>query len=289
MVYLSALLPFVSLVCAATIPAARDVHDHQVRSALPDRWYHDDDHPAHSLFKRQSPTPTATNSSGPPQVGSPAWTAAYPSDTPDLKALPKAWTDALNAAVQAGKIPNIPQSTQANPDTNPTYPNKLDPTSPEVCSGTYQCRGPDTIWDAPNGTLGLGFDDGPLPPSPTLYAFLRQNNLHATHFFIGTNILQYWQNFNIAFHDNQDDIAVHTWTHPYMTTLSNEQVLAELAWTVQIIYDSAGGRLPRYWRPPYGDTDVRVTAIAKQVLGMTAIVWNHEYAVSLPSAHPLHF
>ena len=32
-----------------------------------------------------------------------------------------------------------------------------------------------------------------------------------------------------------------------------------------LIANSTGGRLPKYWRPPYGDTDVRVSAIAKEV------------------------
>lgn len=66
-----------------------------------------------------------------------------------------------------------------------------------------------------------------------------------------------------AYNVSGDDIAVHTWTHPYMTTLSNEQVVAEIGWTMQIIHDSTGGRLPRFWRPPYGDSDNRVRAICR--------------------------
>ena len=121
----------------------------------------------------------------------------------------------------------------------------------------------------------------PLPPrgiqpSDGLYAFLRQNQVKATHFFIGTNILNYWNEFNTAFQTNQDDIAVHTWTHPHMTALSNADVVAQLGWTLQVIYNSTGGRLARYWRPPYGDTDLRVTAIAQQVFGLRTVVWNHE-------------
>ena len=76
----------------------------------------------------------------------------------------------------------------------------------------------------------------------------------------------------------QDDIAVHTWTHPYMTTLSNLDLLGQFGWTMEIIHNSTGGRLPRFWRPPYGDADNRVVAIAKEVFGLTTIVWNQEYA-----------
>ena len=131
-----------------------------VRKRLPtNTWFHDEDHFAHALFKRQS-----ANSSNPtdgvtyPTVGSPQWAKAYPADLPDTAKLPVAWTNALNAAVSAGKIPNIPPSTLVN--GNPTYPKGYSATSARVCSGTYQCRIPGDIWDAPEGTIGCGFDDG---------------------------------------------------------------------------------------------------------------------------------
>jgi len=126
----------------------------------------------------------------------------------------------------------------------------------------------------------------PLPPrgvqpGDALYAFLRQNQVKATHFFIGVNIINNWNQFNTAFQTNQDDIAVHTWTHPHMTALSNADVVAQLGWTLQVIYNSTGGRLARYWRPPYGDTDLRVTAIAKEVFGLTTVIWNRECVLCL--------
>jgi len=71
---------------------------------------------------------------------------------------------------------------------------------------------------------------------------------------------------------------VHTYTHPYMTTLSNERVLAELGYTMQIIHDSTGGRVPKYWRPPFGDVDNRVRAIAREVFDLTTVVWNQDSA-----------
>lgn len=61
-----------------------------------------------------------------------------------------------------------------------------------------------------------------------------------------------------------------------MTSLTNEIILGELAWTMQIISDLTGGRVPKYWRPPSGDSDNRVRAIAKHVLGLTQINWNKE-------------
>ena len=64
-----------------------------------------------------------------------------------------------------------------------------------------------------------------------------------------------------------------------MTTLPNADVVAQLGWTLQVIYNSTEGRLARYWRPPYGDIDARVSAIAREVFGLTAVLWNHAYAL----------
>lgn len=115
-----------------------------------------------------------------------------------------------------------------------------------------------------------------LQASPALYDFLQQNKQQSTHYMIGLNILNNPTIFQQAYNVLGSDIAVHTWTHPYMTTLNSSLVLAELAWTLQIIYDSTGGKLPRFWRPPYGDIDTRVSAIAQNVLGMTAVLWNQD-------------
>lgn len=61
-----------------------------------------------------------------------------------------------------------------------------------------------------------------------------------------------------------------------MSTLTNEQILAELGWCMQIIHDSTGGRVPAFWRPPYGDADNRVRAIAKEIFGLTTVIWNYD-------------
>ena len=62
-----------------------------------------------------------------------------------------------------------------------------------------------------------------------------------------------------------------------MTTKTNQEVVGELGWTMELIHNSTGGRLPKYWRPPYGDSDERVRAIAKEVFGLRTVIWNQEY------------
>lgn len=148
------LLPLLALAHPAPHPDGAE----SVKRALPSRWYHEPGHPVEKLFKRQNgdvPTDGVTY----PPVGSPEWAAGFPDVHPSLTNLPTAWVDALNAAVAAGKIPNIPEARDTG--GNPVYPSGVNPLSPEVCSGTAKCRNPDDIWDAPDGVLALSFDDGP--------------------------------------------------------------------------------------------------------------------------------
>ncbi|CAE6439299.1 unnamed protein product [Rhizoctonia solani] len=240
-------------------------------TALPSRWYREigaNDHPVHQLFSRQTSTDP---------VGSPAWAAKYPSSASNTT-VPQAWLDALKAAQAAGKIPTtatVPVATTAG-----VYRDRsgktLDAGKAPICSSTVGCKDDTQVYDVPDGIVALSFDDGPYPASPVLYKFLRDNNQKVTHFYIGSNILENPEIFKEAYEVNQNDIAVHTWSHQQTTTLTDEMVLFELGWCCQIIHDSTGGRLPRYWRPPYGDSDSRVRAIAKEIFGMDTVIWNDD-------------
>lgn len=59
-----------------------------------------------------------------------------------------------------------------------------------------------------------------------------------------------------------------------MTSLTNEEIVAQLYWTQKAIKESLG-ITPKCWRPPYGDVDDRVRAIAWQ-MGMRTILWDQD-------------
>ncbi|KAJ7185323.1 glycoside hydrolase/deacetylase [Mycena filopes] len=264
------------LLSGASVHRRHDhAHAHNIAKRLPSpQWYHDSDHPVHELFRRAAPTDGATYAA----VGSDEWSKPFPPGppaSPDVKILPAAWVAALNDAIARKAIPDIPLSANVSDGGSPVYPTGSDPNSPQICSATYQCRIDGDIWDVADGHVGLSFDDGPEAGTASLLQFLDQQKQLVTHFMIGSNIVFQPDDFLAAF-NRGDDIAVHTWTHPHMTTQSNLQVLGELGWTMQIIHDSTGGRVPKFWRPPYGDSDVRTRAIAKEVFGMTTIIWNQD-------------
>lgn len=64
--------------------------------------------------------------------------------------------------------------------------------------------------------------------------------------------------------DDGHHIAIHTWSHTPLTSLNNEAVVAELYFTQKIIQDVTGVT-PLMWRPPTGDVDDRVRAIAREM------------------------
>ncbi|KAI8099736.1 uncharacterized protein BX664DRAFT_322009 [Halteromyces radiatus] len=130
---------------------------------------------------------------------------------------------------------------------------------------------PDIVQCLEPNTWGLTFDDGPNCSHNAFYDFLEQNNQKASMFYIGSNVIGWPYGAMRGLKDGHH-LAGHTWSHRLMTTLSNQEVLAELYYTSKAI-KYVTGVTPLYWRPAQGDLDDRVRWIATQ-LNLTAILWN---------------
>ena len=96
------------------------------------------------------------------------------------------------------------------------------------------------------------------------------NDLKTTFFVVGSRVLSRPE-MVVSEYMSGHQISVHTWSHPYLTNLTNEQIVAELGWTMKVIKETIGVT-PRTFRPPYGDIDDRVRAIAAK-MGLTPIIW----------------
>ncbi|KAI7866749.1 hypothetical protein BDF14DRAFT_1727578 [Spinellus fusiger] len=135
------------------------------------------------------------------------------------------------------------------------------------------CTRPTDIVSCPKGQWGITYDDGPTDFSSKLYDFLDTTQQKATLFMIGGQVVRY-PNLVKRAYDSGHEIAIHTWSHSYLTTETNEQIIAELKWT-ELAIEEVTGRKPRFFRPPYGDIDDRVRDIGK-ALGFTPVIWNHD-------------
>ncbi|KAG1459978.1 hypothetical protein G6F56_006048 [Rhizopus delemar] len=142
------------------------------------------------------------------------------------------------------------------------------------CDWTFTgCFGKDDLYECPKGQWALTYDDGPSEYSPKLYDYLDKVKVKATFFMVGGQVVQFPEHALRAYKSGHE-IAMHTWSHSYMTTLTNEQIVAELKWN-ELAIKEVTGVSPKYFRPPYGDIDDRVRNVAA-ALGFIPIIWNHD-------------
>ncbi|KAI7893220.1 chitin deacetylase 1 [Mucor mucedo] len=136
------------------------------------------------------------------------------------------------------------------------------PKTAGINADLYACPEPD-VW-------GITFDDGPNCSHNAFYDYLEKEKQKATMFYIGSNVVN-WPYGALRGVKDGHHIAGHTWSHKMMTTLTNQEVLAELYYTQKAI-KHVTGVTPKHWRPALGDLDDRVRWIATQ-LDLTAILW----------------
>ncbi|ORY03288.1 glycoside hydrolase/deacetylase, partial [Basidiobolus meristosporus CBS 931.73] len=121
------------------------------------------------------------------------------------------------------------------------------------------------------GKWALSFDDGPSNYTMQLLDILAAAKVKATFLMIGSQVTQFPDAVKRAFNEGHQ-IASHSWSHPHLMSLSNEQIVAEVKSTEDAIVNITGVR-PAFIRPPYGEADGRVKAIFK-AMGYSNLLWN---------------
>ncbi|CAG8797547.1 17640_t:CDS:2, partial [Dentiscutata erythropus] len=182
----------------------------------------------------------------------------------------------INSTIDWSKVPKVtPHTLSSSGDIDQTGYSSSDPDcwwSYNLCT-TPKAHGlqPDATICPEPGAWGLTYDDGPNCSHTVFYDFLKENNQKATLFYIGSNVAQLPNEAQRGLADGHH-ICVHTWSHQYMTTLTNDEALAELYYARKAI-KYVMGITPLCWRPPFGDVDDRIRAIATQ-LNMSTIIWD---------------
>ncbi|KAF8329453.1 uncharacterized protein EI90DRAFT_2997168 [Cantharellus anzutake] len=212
----------------------------------------------------------------PPVAGAPPLPSitVVPANYPALDVVPptdsdqvKEWLNLLNGVT----IPNIPTTGDGTCASNPSL--VANGTSSGSCWWTCGgCTRSTDVSVCPNkGTWGVSYDDGPSPYTPHLINYLNEKSLIATFFVVGSRVISRPQMLQTEYMLGHQ-ISVHTWSHHPLTTLTNEQIVAELGWTKKAIKDVLGVT-PNTMRPPYGDIDDRVRAICK-AMDLIPILWH---------------
>ncbi|CEQ40652.1 SPOSA6832_02280, partial [Sporobolomyces salmonicolor] len=137
-----------------------------------------------------------------------------------------------------------------------------------TCGGCT--RATDVTYCPTKADWGASFDDGPSPYTPRLLNLLEEQNLKSTFFVVGSRAVSRPEMVQTEYMLGHH-VSIHTWSHMSLTTLTNEEIVAELGWSKKIIKDITGVT-PNTMRPPYGDIDDRVRYISLK-MGLRPIIW----------------
>lgn len=105
----------------------------------------------------------------------------------------------------------------------------------------------------------------------TLISILQQYNVPATFFVVGEWVDKYPDEVK-KLSDAGNDVMNHSNTHPYMTSLSTEKMIAELQACNEKIA-AITGKTPTLFRCPYGDYNNSVINTVESI-GMKSIQWD---------------
>jgi peptidoglycan/xylan/chitin deacetylase (PgdA/CDA1 family) len=111
----------------------------------------------------------------------------------------------------------------------------------------------------------LTFDDGPGTHTLEVLAALAAEHVPATFFVLGSSAAAHPEVIE-RMRAEGHEIENHTWSHPWLTKASAAEFSSQISRTNNVI----GGS--RYLRPPYGDSDSTVRALASS-MGLRLAFW----------------
>ncbi|KAJ3042737.1 Carbohydrate esterase 4 protein [Rhizophlyctis rosea] len=125
------------------------------------------------------------------------------------------------------------------------------------------------------GTAALTFDDGPYIYNTELRNTLKAAGMKTTFFLNGNNygcIFDYGSTLTALLADGHQ-IASHTWAHPDIATLTDDQLNYQMRKN-EDAFMKLIGMTPTYFRPPFGSYNTQNTNLIMNTLGYRFIVWD---------------
>jgi len=127
-------------------------------------------------------------------------------------------------------------------------------------------RGPRERWAA-----ALTFDDGPDPEwTPRVLDALDREQVHGTFFLIGRRA-QAATSVACRIAAAGHDLGNHTWSHPSLWRCGPARTEDEIV-SGQAAIEDAAGAAPRFFRPPWGKTNLAMFATLRS-LAMPCVFW----------------
>ena len=122
------------------------------------------------------------------------------------------------------------------------------------------------------GLCALTFDDGPSRFTGHLLDMMAAENVKATFFVLGENVLSFPDIIKRQRKEGHE-VANHSWSHPNLGRASAAAIRSQLAMTNAALAQL--GVTPKFFRPPYGSYTPYVVEAAN-AQGMEIAIWTHD-------------
>ena len=125
----------------------------------------------------------------------------------------------------------------------------------------------------PEKSVVLTFDDGPSAYTAQILSILRREQVHATFFVVGNQVLHYPGMVHAAY-EQGNEIGNHTFTHVNLQSVPDWRIKEELNLDELVIIHETGHET-RLMRPPYlGSDNISASNLMfiRKLLGMGYIV-----------------
>lgn len=125
--------------------------------------------------------------------------------------------------------------------------------------------------------LALTVDDGVNSEVVRLYTqFAKETGVRLTFFVNG--VYDSWRDnaglLRPLVDSGQIQLGNHTWSHPDLTTLNASQIEEQLSHNHRFLRDTFGVEATPYFRPPYGNHNSAVDAVAADLGYRTPTMWS---------------
>ncbi|MBM7570316.1 polysaccharide deacetylase family protein [Aquibacillus albus] len=112
-------------------------------------------------------------------------------------------------------------------------------------------------------TVAITFDDGPNPVyTPQVLEIFQEVSGNVTFYMIGEQMEKHPEIFE-AVVEHGHEVGNHTYTHPKLTELSDNDCYSEIDRTDRLIREMTGNK-PLTFRPPYLDYNEQVQSIVER-------------------------
>jgi peptidoglycan/xylan/chitin deacetylase (PgdA/CDA1 family) len=159
----------------------------------------------------------------------------------------------------------IPATTlwAQQPSPSPTKTKTPPKPEPKITISSVHVDGP---------YIALTFDDGPHQKlTPRLLDLLAEHHIHVTFFVIGENAAEHPEILQRAVREGHE-IGNHTWSHPNLAKMTDENVRSQIQHTEEAIRSAIGSQ-PTLFRPPYGSVTAHQKRFIHDELGYEIILW----------------